>query len=64
MITVAAIPADIPDYDRGDWRHWVDQDGDCQDARQEVLIAESLVTVTFETDRQCRVATDSGGRRT
>ena len=54
-ITVAAIPADIPDYDRGDWRHWVDADGDCQDARQEVLVKESLDEVTFETDRQCRV---------
>ena len=57
VITVAAVPADIPDYDRGDWKHWVDTDGDCQDARQEVLVAESLVAVTFETDRKCRVAT-------
>ena len=57
VITVAEIPVGIPDYDRDDWRHWVDADGDCQDARQEVLIAESLVTVTFETDRQCRVET-------
>ena len=57
VITVAAIPADIPDYDRSDWRHWVDADGDCQDARQEVLIEESLEPVTFETDRECRVET-------
>ena len=54
-ITVAPIPTDIPEYDRSDWRHWIDEDGDCQDARQEVLIEESLVEVTFETDRQCRV---------
>ena len=57
VITVASIPTGIPDYDRSDWKHWTDADGDCQDARQEVLIAESLVTVTFETDRECRVAT-------
>ena len=56
-ITVAPVPAGIPEYDRGDWRHWIDEDRDCQDARQEVLIAESLDQVTFETDRQCRVAT-------
>ena len=57
VITIAPIPADIPDYDRGDWKHWVDADGDCQDARQEVLVEESLVSVTYETDRECRVAT-------
>ena len=57
VITVAPIPADIPEYDRGDWKHWTDADGDCQDARQEALITESLVSVTFETDRQCRVET-------
>ena len=56
-ITVAPIPAGIPDYARDDWKHWTDADGDCQDARQEVLIAESLVSVTFETDRKCRVET-------
>ena len=55
VITVAEVPTDILDYDRAEWKHWVDADGDCQDARQEVLIAESLVAVTFETDRECRV---------
>ena len=55
-ITVAQIPTDIPEYDRSQWKHWSDEDRDCQDARQEVLIAESLVKVTFETDKECRVA--------
>ena len=57
VITIAPIPAGIPEYDRSDWRHWADEDGDCQDARQETLIAESVEPVTYETDRQCRVAT-------
>ena len=57
VITVAEIPVGIPDYSRSEWKHWVDSDGDCQDARQEVLIAESRVSVTFETDKECRVAT-------
>ena len=57
VVTIAPIPDDIPEYDRSDWRHWIDEDGDCQDARQEVLIAESLEPVTFETDEKCRVET-------
>ena len=56
-IIVAEVPDDIPEYDRSQWRHWTDEDGDCQDTRQEVLVAESLVEVSFETDRKCRVAT-------
>ena len=48
-ITVAQIPTDIPEYDRSQWKHWTDEDGDCQDARQEVLVAESLDEVAFET---------------
>ena len=40
-IAVAAIAADIPEYSRSQWKHWIDEDGDCQDARQETLIQES-----------------------
>ena len=56
-ITVASIPTDIAEYNRSQWKHWTDEDGDCQDARQEALISESLVEVTFESERQCRVET-------
>ena len=34
-------------YDRRDYKHWKDEDGDGQDARQEALIAESYVDVSF-----------------
>jgi len=56
-ITVAPIRTDVADYKRSDWKHWTDEDGDCQDARQEVLLSESLVEVSFESERRCRVAT-------
>jgi hypothetical protein len=47
----------VPDYERKQWRHWVDDDKDCQDTRQEVLVAESSGPVTYEDERECRVAT-------
>ena len=52
---IANIPADLPPYDRDEWQHWVDPDGDCQNTRHEVLIDESSVEVTFKTDEQCHV---------
>ena len=56
-VTVSAVPSALPDYDRNDWKHWSDADRDCQDARNEVLIAESQTSVTYRTDKKCKVAT-------
>ena len=55
-VIVSAVPATLPDYDRHDWKHWTDADRDCQDARNEVLIAESQTRVAYRSDRKCRVA--------
>lgn len=54
--TAAPEPEPI-EYSRKLWKHWVDVDKDCQDARQEVLIRDSEVPVTYTDERQCRVAT-------
>ena len=43
-------------YDREQFGDWIDADGDCQDTRQEVLIEESVIPVTFKTTKQREVA--------
>ncbi|MCY4530453.1 MAG: DUF1524 domain-containing protein [Chloroflexi bacterium] len=58
-IAVAPVGSDLPRYDRDEWRHWVDEDGDCQNARQEVLIAESETPVRYTNEDRCRVASGS-----
>lgn len=44
-------------YTRAAFGGWVDVDHDCQDTRAEILIARSLVPVTYTLPNHCRVAT-------
>ena len=53
--TVVADSAGCPKYDRKSYRHWIDEDRDCQNALHEVLIEESLSTVGFKTSKDCQV---------
>ena len=48
----------IPQYDRNEWKAWIDSDGDCQNTRHENLQLESLIEVTFTSKDECYV--DSG----
>ena len=54
-ISIAPVPTNLPAYNRNDWGSWTDADGDCQDTRQEVLIAEGA-NLTYTDANQCRVA--------
>ena len=43
-------------YNRSYFKHWVDANGDCQNTRGEVLIAESKGAPSYTTSRHCTVA--------
>ena len=55
QLTVA--PENRTGYLRTLFRHWIDADGDCQNARQETLISETLAPMTWTTASQCTAAT-------
>ncbi|MFN2317192.1 MAG: SH3 domain-containing protein [Gemmatimonadales bacterium] len=56
-VVLEAMPPEIPPYRRADWRHWVDDDRNCRNARTEVLVRQALsVTLATRADgRQCAV---------
>ena len=64
LTTIAfADSAGCPKYERKSYRHWIDEDRDCQNARHEVLIEESLSTVGFKSSKGCRVVSGSWNDR-
>ena len=56
-LIISEISTSIPEYDRDDWNHWIDENGDCQNTRHEVLIEESFETVIYTSDTYCSVST-------
>ncbi len=51
------IPSTDTPYQRKDWPHWIDADKDCQNTRQEMLIANSKTPVKFKNAKRCTVKT-------
>ncbi len=56
-LEIKEVSTSISTYDRDDWSHWSDDDGDCQNIRHEVLQDETQEAVTFTTSSNCYVAT-------
>jgi len=54
-LEVSSSASSMPKYNRNEWSHWTDMDGDCQNERHEVLIYESIVQVSFKDDTNCQV---------
>ena len=57
LFSTSAIACDA--YDRKAWKYWIDADKDCQNTRHEVLLEESLGTVSFKTSKNCGVVSGS-----
>ncbi|WP_448192924.1 HNH endonuclease family protein [Azospirillum sp. sgz301742] len=54
LARIPVVPEKHRGYHREDWPHWQDIDGNCRNAREEVLIRDSLEPVQLSTDG-CRV---------
>ena len=50
VIILVLHSSNVYAYDRDDYPHWIDADGDGQDTREEVLIRDSFIPVTFRED--------------
>ena len=58
VTTVVLADTNSPKYNRKSYRHWIDEDRNCQNAPHEVLIEESLY-VGFKASKGCRVVSGS-----
>jgi hypothetical protein len=50
------------EYDRKEWKHWIDANQDCKDTRAEILVERSEVPVTYRSSKNNRECTVDEGR--
>ncbi|MCP4674372.1 MAG: HNH endonuclease, partial [Deltaproteobacteria bacterium] len=43
-------------YNRKDWPHWIDEDGDCQNTRSEILQRDNIGTIKWKRNKPCNVS--------
>lgn len=55
VLTIFSQPLSSEPYDRSNWKHWTDEDKDCQNTRHEILIKTSKKPVTFNNHTKCIV---------
>ena len=58
-LNISPLPQNLPPYTRKSWRHWIDEDSDCQNTRHEVLLEESAEPVQFTNSKECSILTGS-----
>lgn len=56
-ILVPLIASAANEYDRKEWRHWIDADRDCQNTRHELLVEKSISPVSYKNEDKCQVTT-------
>ena len=49
-------PLKLKSYRREDWPHWIDENGDCQNTRAEILIRDNVGQLKFKRNKQCNVS--------
>jgi 5-methylcytosine-specific restriction endonuclease McrA len=56
LILIAFVMVQSVQYDRKSWPHWIDEDGDCQNTRAEILIRDNVGTIKFKRNKPCNVS--------
>ena len=58
ILLILLFPILCFSYDRSDWKHWIDEDKDCQNTRAEILIERSLSKIEYSSNK-CTVKSGS-----